>query len=64
MEGVRVAEGKMMGSLREKGKVKVVKGDGWEEGMSREKGRVHGRKRRRVKVVKGQVQVGKGKSER
>ena len=51
-----------MGSLREKGKVKVVKGYGWEEGMSREKGRVHGRERRRVKVVKGQVQVGNGES--
>ena len=54
MEGVRVAEGKMMGILREKGKVKVVKGDGWEEGMSREKGRVHGRKRGGFTVGKGE----------
>jgi hypothetical protein len=51
-----------MESLREKGKVKVVKGYGWEERMSREKGRIHGRKRRRVKVGKGQVQMGKGES--
>ena len=43
-----------MGSLREKGKVKVVRGYGWEEGMSREKRRVHGRKRGGFTVEKGE----------
>ena len=43
-----------MGSLREKGKIKVVKGYGWEEGTSREKGRVYGRKRGGFTVGKGE----------